>query len=121
MTAEQTSLFDRRAFLAATASAAVAAPAVAQAQAPSPAGPGPERSTQEEPKAMERIMSEGSFSKSRLARMHDVHGRHVESGDVPGLVTLVAGAAKYTSTRSASWLSAGPRRCAATRSSASPR
>jgi len=90
MTADQTSVFDRRAFLAATASAAVAVPAVVQAQAQSPAGPGPERSTQEEPKAMERIMSEGSFSKSRLARMHESMSRHVESGYVPGLVTLVA-------------------------------
>jgi CubicO group peptidase (beta-lactamase class C family) len=35
-------------------------------------------------------MSEGNLSKSRLARMHESMNRHVESGYVPGLVTLVA-------------------------------
>ncbi len=35
-------------------------------------------------------MSDANFSKSRLARMHETMSRHVESGYVPGLVTLVA-------------------------------
>ena len=90
MTAAKPSELDRRAFLAASASAAIAAPATVHAQAPSAAGAMPEKSPQEKPKAMEWDMSEGSFSKSRLARMHDSMSRHVESGYVPGLVTLVA-------------------------------
>jgi CubicO group peptidase (beta-lactamase class C family) len=35
-------------------------------------------------------MSTGGLSKARLRRMHDVMARHVERGDVPGLVTLVS-------------------------------
>ena len=35
-------------------------------------------------------MSTQAFSKDRLARMHDSMARHVESGFVPGLVTLIA-------------------------------
>lgn len=35
-------------------------------------------------------MSEFNLSKTRLVRMHDAMSRHVESGYVPGLVTLVA-------------------------------
>ncbi len=89
MAAPKTSAFDRRAFLAATASAAIAAPAMVQAQAPSAAGAMAEKSAQAF-NAMERDMSEGSVSKSRLARMHESMSRHVESGYVPGLVTLVA-------------------------------
>jgi CubicO group peptidase (beta-lactamase class C family) len=89
MTAAKTSAFDRRAFLAATASAAIAAPATVHAQAPSAAGAMVENSAQTS-NVIERDMSEGSFSKSRLARMHETMSRHVESGYVPGLVTLVA-------------------------------
>jgi CubicO group peptidase (beta-lactamase class C family) len=32
----------------------------------------------------------GGLSKTRLGRMHDVMARHVEAGDMPGLVTLVS-------------------------------
>jgi CubicO group peptidase (beta-lactamase class C family) len=35
-------------------------------------------------------MTAGGFSQARLARMHDNLARHVESGYVPGLVTLLA-------------------------------
>ncbi|HEY3096063.1 MAG TPA: serine hydrolase domain-containing protein [Acidimicrobiia bacterium] len=35
-------------------------------------------------------MSNGGLSKARLGRMHDVMARHVERGDVPGVVTLVS-------------------------------
>ncbi|HMB03033.1 MAG TPA: serine hydrolase domain-containing protein [Isosphaeraceae bacterium] len=35
-------------------------------------------------------MSQDGFSKVRLGRMHDVLAGHVESGEVPGLVTLVS-------------------------------
>lgn len=35
-------------------------------------------------------MSTGGLSKTRLGRMHDVMARHVERGDVPGLVTLIS-------------------------------
>ena len=35
-------------------------------------------------------MSSGGLSGVRPARMHDVMARHVDSGEVPGLVTLVS-------------------------------
>jgi len=35
-------------------------------------------------------MSSGGMSRTRLARMHDVMARHVDSGEVPGLVTLIS-------------------------------
>lgn len=35
-------------------------------------------------------MNTGGLSKSRLSRMHDTMAGHVERGDVPGLVTLIA-------------------------------
>lgn len=35
-------------------------------------------------------MNEANLSKARIARMHETMSRHVESGYVPGLVTLVA-------------------------------
>ncbi len=35
-------------------------------------------------------MTTGGFSKTRLSRMHDTMARHVESGSVPGLVTLIS-------------------------------
>src|SRR5262249_46659124 len=35
-------------------------------------------------------MAQNGFSKTRLARMHDVMARHVERGNAPGVVTLVA-------------------------------
>ncbi len=37
-----------------------------------------------------KITSVGGLSKTRLGRMHDVMAGHVESGNVPGLVTLVS-------------------------------
>src|SRR5215470_8263856 len=42
------------------------------------------------PKSEEPVMTIAAFSKSRLSRMHDVMARHVESGSVPGLVTLIS-------------------------------
>jgi CubicO group peptidase (beta-lactamase class C family) len=40
---------------------------------------------------MERIVTgNGGLSTTRLGRMHDIMARHVESGEVPGLVTLVS-------------------------------
>ena len=35
-------------------------------------------------------MSTGGLCGARLERMHDVMARHVDSGDVPGLVTLIS-------------------------------
>jgi CubicO group peptidase (beta-lactamase class C family) len=35
-------------------------------------------------------MSRGGLSGARLARMHDVMARHVDGGEVPGLVTLIS-------------------------------
>ena len=35
-------------------------------------------------------MSSGGLSGARLERMHDVMARHVDSGEVPGLVTLIS-------------------------------
>jgi CubicO group peptidase (beta-lactamase class C family) len=90
MTTAKSSAFDRRTFLAATASAAIAAPAAAQTEPPATVGAMPETPSQGALTVMERDMSEGSFSKSRLARMHETMSHHVESGYVPGLVTLVA-------------------------------
>jgi CubicO group peptidase (beta-lactamase class C family) len=36
------------------------------------------------------LANTGGLSKSRLGRLHDAMARHVNSGDVPGLVTLVS-------------------------------
>ncbi len=36
------------------------------------------------------MTNSGGLSKARLSRMHDVMARHVERGNVPGLVTLVS-------------------------------
>jgi CubicO group peptidase (beta-lactamase class C family) len=36
------------------------------------------------------LANTGGLSKSRLGRLHDAMARHVSSGDVPGLVTLVS-------------------------------
>src|ERR1700694_1294810 len=38
----------------------------------------------------QKMTSNGGLSKARLGRMHDTMARHVESGEVPGLVTLVS-------------------------------
>src|SRR5262249_21246278 len=35
-------------------------------------------------------MSTGGLCRTRLERMHDVMARHVDSGEVPGLVTLIS-------------------------------
>src|SRR5688572_33166159 len=35
-------------------------------------------------------MSSSGLSRARLGRMHDIMAGHVESGEVPGLVTLVS-------------------------------
>jgi len=68
---------DRRMFLkTAAASAALAWPAVAVAQSPQAAARPPS--------------GKGGLSKSRLARMREAMLRHVESGRMPGLVTLVS-------------------------------
>jgi len=37
-----------------------------------------------------QMTSAGGLSTARLKRMHDVMAGHVESGDIPGLVTLVS-------------------------------
>jgi CubicO group peptidase (beta-lactamase class C family) len=68
---------DRRMFLkTAAASAVLALPAVAFAQSP---------------QATARPLSgKGGLSRARLARMHEAMLRHVESGRLPGLVTLVS-------------------------------
>ena len=39
---------------------------------------------------MQQISSASGLSKARLKRMHDIMARHVESGGVPGMVTLVS-------------------------------
>jgi hypothetical protein len=54
-------------------------------------------------------MTTDGFSKKRLDRLRDVMTGHVESGDVPGLVTLVSTAAKFMSIRSAASHSMGRR------------
>ncbi len=75
---------DRRLFLkAAAASAALALPAIAAAQSPRVAA------TSDETGRRKRPASGGGLSKTRLARMHEAMARHVESGRMPGLVTLV--------------------------------
>jgi len=67
---------DRRVFLkTAAASAALALPAAALAQSP---------------QAAARPPSGKGLSKARIARMHEAMARHVESGRMPGLVTLVS-------------------------------
>src|SRR5580700_2362797 len=37
-----------------------------------------------------RAMSSSGFARERLGRMHDVMAGHVERGEVPGIVTLIA-------------------------------
>ena len=80
----------RRAFLAAAAATAAAAPIGAQtaahAETQRPASPPAAIPSQRRSPAM----SNGEFSKSRLARMHDVMVRHVDGGRMPGLVTLIS-------------------------------
>ena len=68
---------DRRMFLkTAAASAAWVLPAVAVAQSPQAAARPPS--------------GKGGLSKARLARMRETMARHVQSGRMPGLVTLVS-------------------------------
>src|ERR1700682_1600558 len=38
----------------------------------------------------QKMTGNGGLSKARLGRMHDIMATHVESGDMPGLVTLVS-------------------------------
>src|SRR6202171_6559912 len=38
----------------------------------------------------QKMTSNGGLSKTRRGRMRDTMARHVESGDMPGLVTLVS-------------------------------
>ncbi len=38
----------------------------------------------------QKMTSNGGLSKARLGRMHGIMATHVESGEVPGLVTLVS-------------------------------
>ena len=71
--------------------------------------------------SMERkITGNGGLSKSRLGRMHDVMARHVESGEVPGVVTLVSRHGEINVDAIGRWRST-VRRCGATASFASPR
>jgi len=80
---------DRRTLLkAAAATAALVAPAAAVAQSPEAASSQP--SASDETGGREQAMSTDGFSKARLDRMHDVMAGHVESGRVPGLVTLIS-------------------------------
>src|SRR5215468_9208186 len=76
----------RRAFLATTAAIAAAAPIGARAEIQRPLSPPADIPSQRRNPAM----SNGEFSKSRLARMHDVMARHVDDGRMPGLVTLIS-------------------------------
>jgi hypothetical protein len=62
----------------------------------------------------------GGFSKARLSRMHDTMARHVASGSVPGLITLISrrGETHVDAIGMRQW--AATIECAATPSSASP-
>ena len=69
---------DRRSFLKLAAAGVLVAPGAAFAQSK------PEKPTGKARPAV------GGFSKPRLARMREAMARHVESGRMPGLVTLVS-------------------------------
>jgi CubicO group peptidase (beta-lactamase class C family) len=84
---EEHSMIDRRALMAAATSAALAAPTVATAQRAETATKQPQRST--EAAQENQPLTAGGLSRARLARMRDVMAGHVESGRMPGLVTLV--------------------------------
>jgi len=71
---------NRRWFLKAAAAGALAMPASVFAQSPLAA---PKRPSKQPARA-------GGLSRTRLARMHETMARHVESGRMPGLVTLVS-------------------------------
>ena len=80
---------NRRALLqTAAASAALVAPATAVARSPETSPGKPTRSKETERR--EQSMKSGGLSEERLARMHEAMAAHVESGWVPGLVTLVS-------------------------------
>ncbi len=77
---------NRRAFLKTAALAALAL-------LPSWAGHTTNSIARSESNATKRLTQKantGGFSQARLARMHDVMARHVASGRMPGLVTLVS-------------------------------
>jgi len=61
----------------------------------------------------------GGLSRTRLKRMHDTMARHVESGGLPGLVTLISRHGEIHVDAMASFRSAA-RRCSVTASFASP-
>jgi CubicO group peptidase (beta-lactamase class C family) len=74
---------DRRLFLKAAAASALVAPASVFAQSPGSAQP-------PRPDKTGRKLRSGGLSRARLVRMHEAMARHVESGRMPGLVTLVS-------------------------------
>jgi CubicO group peptidase (beta-lactamase class C family) len=80
---------DRRLFLAAGGFAALTSPKSAQAQASAGSAPVPQL-RMSDPVRPKRPAATAGLSKRRLARMHDVLARHVTSGRVPGLVTLIS-------------------------------
>jgi CubicO group peptidase (beta-lactamase class C family) len=49
-------------------------------------------STEHQPRTPQRrsTSGDGGFSRARLARLHDTMRRHVDAGELPGLVTLVS-------------------------------
>jgi CubicO group peptidase (beta-lactamase class C family) len=79
---------DRRLFLAAAGFAALTSPESARAQGLATAPVPPARMN--DPARPKRRADLGGLSKPRLARMHDVMARHVTSGRVSGLVTLIS-------------------------------
>ena len=66
-------------------------------------------------------MAAAEFSKTRLARLHDVLAGHVARGDMPGLVALVSRRGETHVEAIGTQSFERRRRCGATRSSASPR
>src|SRR5829696_4064922 len=78
----------RRLLKSTAASSALVVPVTAATQLAGAAPRQPSRSN--ESGRREQSMDAGGFSQARLGRMHDVMAGHVESGYVPGLVTLVS-------------------------------
>src|SRR3712207_3656949 len=78
----------RRTFLRSTAvSAALVVPAAATIR---PAGAAPEQTSRLNETGRRDQRMSGGLSRTRLERMHDTMAGHVESGFVPGLVTLLS-------------------------------
>jgi CubicO group peptidase (beta-lactamase class C family) len=86
--AERARGLDRRSLLkAAAVSAAMVTPGVVVAQAAEATPTPPSADTTPAPAV---VTGGGGLSKARLDRMHDAMAGHVESGRMPGLVTLVS-------------------------------